>query len=337
MMLYLHNPPNLTLPPLLIEKTQAREEMEQSPTVYSFIKSNLLLDPKFHKIFMDINKKSEEIEELILLFKEEFPFARHKMRIPISGISISQKDYIKFRPYFYSHGPHFRIKGKKETQEYNKFILSAKTETYKKIITQIKRRSSESQSTLSRFEQTSSESLEILTISTLYICKKCHNILSTNRFTNITCACGAKISHISDIRKEPIAFFDTRLRNFILNNYWFEHGIDLLLRKKNFQTLCGVHVLGHSGCMHEIDNIAESKTSNFRIFGECKTSDIKTNDIFVLAGKMADIGCSRAYMFTLTDNIQKEIMHLARSRNISIINGIMNRPISELIKEIKED
>jgi hypothetical protein len=89
--------------------------------------------------------------------------------------------------------------------------------------------------------------------------------------------------------------------------------------------------------MHEIDNIAESKNSNLRIFGECKTADIKTNDVFVFAGKMADIGCSRAYIFTLSKDVQKEIVHLARSRNISIITDVMNHSPSDLVKEIKED
>ncbi len=229
------------------------------------------------------------------------------------------------------------FKSNKEEQEYNKFILRLKSEAYKKLIAQIKRRSSDAQSTLSRFEQKINQSLEILSISTLFICKRCHNIVSTNRFMNTVCACGAKISHISDVRKEPIAFFDERLRNFISNNYWFEYGIDFLLRRKNFQTLCGIHVLGHSGCMHEIDNIAESKTSNFRIFCECKTAEIKTNDVFVLAGKMSDIGCSRAYIFTIIKDVQKEIVHLARSRNISTVTDVLKRPILDLVKEIKED
>jgi hypothetical protein len=113
--------------------------------------------------------------------------------------------------------------------------------------------------------------------------------------------------------------------------------VDYLLRTKNFQTLCGVHILGHSGCLHEIDNIAESRTSNFRIFGECKTTDIKTNDVFVLAGKMADIGCSRAYIFTTEKDVQKEIVHLARSRNITTVTNVLNRPIIDLVKEIRED
>jgi hypothetical protein len=335
--MYLHNPPNLTLPPLMLEKTRAREEMEQSPTVYSFIKSNLLLDPGFHQVFMDIHKKSEEIEEVIGSFKEEFSFFRHRMRWPlIRNPSITPSQLLQLRNIF-PHGTHLKFRSKKEERDYNKAVLEIKTEAYKRLIALIKRRSTEVQSTLSRFEQSGKHSLEILTLSTLFICRQCHNIVSTNRFANATCQCGAKVARMTDVQKEPIAYFDRRLRTFISNNYWFEHGIDFLLRRKNFQTLCGVHVLGHSGCMHEIDNIAESKTSNFRIFCECKTVEIKTNDVFVLAGKMSDIGCSRAYIFTVAKDVQKEIVHLARSRNVSIVTNVLGRPIQDLIKEIKED
>ncbi|MGB8953234.1 MAG: hypothetical protein WCC06_11295 [Candidatus Aminicenantales bacterium] len=333
--MYLHNPPNLNLPPLMLEKTQARKEIEQSPSVYSFIKSNLLLDPEFHRVFTGIQKRSEEIEELIGMFNEDFPFAHHP-RMPFRISAVDARRFMHIRRLF-RHGPSPKFRNKREEAEYKKMMLDLKTSAYKGFVTQIKRRSSEIQSSLSRFEQAKKQSIEILTFSTLFLCKKCHCTVSTNRFTTATCTCGTRITRISDVRKEPIACFDVRLRSFIANNYWFEHGVDYLLRRKNFQTLCGVHVLGHSGCMHEIDNIAESKTSNFRIFGECKTAEIKTNDVFVLAGKMADIGCSRAYIFTVAADVQKEITHLARSRNISIVTNVLNRQPQDLIKEIRED
>lgn len=141
----------------------------------------------------------------------------------------------------------------------------------------------------------------------------------------------------SKIRKEPVAYFDERTGTFIDNNYWFEYGVDYLLRKKQFQTLCGIQILGHSGYTHEIDNIAESKTSNFRIFCECRTAEIRTADIFIFAGKMTDIGCSRGYIFTLKEEPQKEILHLARSRNISIVPSVLDHKISKLVDYIKED
>ena len=51
---------------------------------------------------------------------------------------------------------------------------------------------------------------------------------------------------------------------------------------------------------------------------------------------MADIGCSRGYIFTTTDIVSKEITHLARSRNISIITDVLNKKDSDLVKAIKE-
>jgi hypothetical protein len=316
----------------MLEKTQAREEMEQSPTVYSFIKGNLLLNPDFHRVFTSIHKKSEEIEELIGSFRGDFAFLKHIVPAPSRAV-----DSDKYLQISVINKLRRNIKSKKEEDEFNRELLDLKSADDKKRIIQIKRRSSEIQNVLSKFEQAQRQSLEILTSITLFICRQCHNVVSTNRFINTTCLCGIKVKRTSDIRKEAIAFFDSRLRNFIANKYWFEHGVDYLLRKKNFQTLCGVYVLGHSGCMHEIDNIAESKTSNFRIFGECKTTDIRTNDVFILAGKMADIGCSRAYIFTTTKEVQKEIVHLARSRNISTVTDVLHRPIQDLLREIRED
>jgi hypothetical protein len=121
-----------------------------------------------------------------------------------------------------------------------------------------------------------------------------------------------------------------------VKNYWFEYGIDYILRRKNFQTLCGYHVLGHSGSMHEIDNIAESRSTNPRFFCECKAGEVGANDIFVLAGKMADIGCSRGYIFTMAEEIPQEIAYLARSRNISIITRLLEKSDTELLQEIRE-
>jgi hypothetical protein len=141
---------------------------------------------------------------------------------------------------------------------------------------------------------------------------------------------------VSDTLQTSIALFDLELRNFISKNYWFEHGIDHILRRKNFQTLCGYYVLGHSGTAHEIDNIAESGSSNLRFFGECKVGEVGANDIFIFAGKMSDIGCSRGYIFTLTKTIPKELSYLARSKNISIVTNVIEKSIADLEQEIQE-
>lgn len=231
-----------------------------------------------------------------------------------------------------------RARGPKEVrQQAKRLFQESRAGYFKKTVSLMKSHSTSVQNRLSSYESSHKVSLDILTPVTLYLCRECNKLLSMDKFAPASCKCGKNISDVSKTRREPLACFDTQLQDFIKNNHWFEYGVDYLLRKRNFQTLCGVHVLGHSGNLHEIDNVAESKSANFRFFCECKTAAVKTADLFVLAGKMADIGCSRAYIFTLSDQITKEIRHLARSRNISIIGNVLNRSEQEVLAEIRDD
>lgn len=331
----LHNPPNLNLPPLKIKKKRERQSMENNLYISNLIQSNLLLDKEFHSLFILISKNSEEIDSIIESFKgESYLFGRI---MPSSSISYARNRYIH-----YSLLERRLEKGnikefsKKERDEINKRTDEAKKDYFKKSITSTKRRSSKIQNELSRFETSRNIKMEILTPTTLFICKKCRNILSRDHFRQASCLCGATIKTISNTIKVPIAYFNKLMRDFISQNFWFEYGIDYLLRRRNFQTLCGYHVLGHSGNMHEIDNIAESKSNNFRFFCECKSGSIRVSDVFILSGKMADIGCSRGYFFVLEKDLPKEIKHLARSRNISIVTGVLERSETELLEEIRE-
>jgi len=124
--------------------------------------------------------------------------------------------------------------------------------------------------------------------------------------------------------------------DFILDNIWLEHGIDYLLRRKTFETLCGYYILGHSGIEHEVDNIGEIKSESLRIFCECKNQDVAVRDIFIFSGKMNDIGCTRGYVFTTSFETPKEVKHLARSKNISIIESVLEKDNDDIIKEIIE-
>jgi hypothetical protein len=148
--MYLHNPTNLDLPPLVLEKTQDREEMEQSPAIYSFIKSNLLLDRDFHKVFMDIQKKSNEIEELIVGFKEEFPPLRHPIRIPYGGNLVNTRRFNQMRRLLIARRHPERHGSKKEQEELDKIMQDMRSDHYKRCVTQIKRRSSERSRMLSQ-------------------------------------------------------------------------------------------------------------------------------------------------------------------------------------------
>jgi hypothetical protein len=321
----------------MIQKLESREEMESSPKIATFIRSNLLLQRDFYELFQGIRELSEKIHGLMEVFREIDER---------SGSGTSRDSLIRFRSrlplkqfvLLFDYVHHGRARGPKEVrQQAKRLFLESRARYFKKTVSLISSHSTSVQNRLSSYESSHKVRLGILTPLTLYLCRKCNKVLSIDKFASASCKCGENISDVSKTRREPLACFDTQLQDFIKNNHWFEYGVDYLLRKRNFQTLCGVHVLGHSGNLHEIDNIAESKSANFRFFCECKTAAVKTTDLFVFAGKMADVGCSRGYIFTLSDQITKEIRHLGRSRNISIIGDVLNRSEQEVLAEIRDD
>lgn len=331
MQLLLHNPPNLNLPALKIMKADTRKIMEGSKNISNFVNSKLLLDNQFRNLFILLHKKSEEIDNIIDEFKKESVPLTTKI---FDTITLGEKKLLYRYLIHTKKQPH--TVPKKYQAETEKILLKFRKYNFATSVTDIKRRSSEIQNKLSKFEDLKNTNLDILTPLTLFICRNCKNLISKDRFKHSKCICGKIIRTISNTTKVPIAYFNKMLRNFITQNYWLEYGINQLLRKKNFQTLCGYHVLGHSGFLHEIDNIAESRTTNFRFFCECKTGSVKASDVFIFAGKMSDIGCSRGYIFTLEKGVAKEIVHLARSSNISIITGVLEKSESDLLKQIKE-
>lgn len=333
----LYNPSHVSLPALKINKTREREVMEDDPAVASFLRSNLLLDNEFNNLYLNILDKSKKTLQLIRLTKKEL---LREYYLPIrtyrshKGTKSEQRKLMFARErhlYYYLSG-----KTKTGTKEYNEAIFEVQKEICTKVKKDVTRLSNEIQNKISELEEKKKIELPILSTTTTHACKKCAKIISLDKFKQCSCDCGEKITKISKVKELPLHHFNDRLINFLEMNYWFEHGVDYLLRKKNLQTLVGYHVLGHSGVWHEIDNIAESKSANYRFFCECKNKEVKVNDIFVFSGKMIDIGCTRGYIFTTAGDINKEIMRLARSKNIAIITGALTRSEKSLLQEIKE-
>ena len=201
----------------------------------------------------------------------------------------------------------------------------------------LNRFSTQIQSDLRNFEENNIIDLAVLSVTTVYFCKSCDKIISRHKFKGIKCSCGENIKNICQVDQIPIHYFNENMINFIENNYWLEHGIDYILRKKNLQTRVGYDVLGNSGVWHEIDNIVYCKNENSRFFCECKNSDVNEKDVFIFSGKMIDIGCTRGYIFTTSDNISDKISRLARSKNIDVIKGVLVRDSKNLINNIKEE
>lgn len=331
----LYNPPNLALPALKIKKTRDRQAMESDPTVNNLIRSNLLLDVEFNKLYLHVLKKSQEIFKIIMFIKEQLlqeysSFSKESVHCK----KFKKEDSSLLTTLLWFEK--FKLIPKDAKEEVDKVI----SEMTKGVKSDIRKTmailSNKIQNCLSAFEQEKKVKLSILISTTIYFCKNCANIISLDKFERHTCVCGEKITKISQVKQIPIYHFNDRLINFLEKNYWFEHGVDYLLRRKNLQTLVGYYVLGHSGVWHEIDNIADSKSENFRFFCECKNSEVTVNDIFVFSGKMIDVGCTRGYIFTTSTRVSNEIVRLARSKNIDIVKGVLTRKTTALLKDIKE-
>ena len=328
----LHDRKGLKLPALKIQKQKERKDIENNEKVISYIESKMLLEVEFKVLSDALLDRSKLIHEAILSLKDE-ESAFLKSVIPLNS-KYWKKWY--FNRFIYVPEKLRKKFKKSERVSIEQGMREYKEAYYNYVMKLIGRKSNDIEKKLTQFEEKHNKELNIVTPVVMYICKKCKNILFIDRFRKIKCECGKMIKTPTDTKTKHIIFFDKPLRNFLVNNYWLEYGVDYLLRKNNFETLCGYYVLGHSGKMHEIDNIAESTQDNYRIFCECKTRNIKASDVFVFGGKMMDIGCSRGYIFTTDKQVQKEIKHLARSRNITIIENVLNDAESSITSQIRE-
>ena len=340
----LHSPSNLVLPALTINKSRERQAMEDDPTVHNLVRSNLLLNMEFNKLYLDILEKTKSLLELTRLTEEQLlrsapimqKLVRRLMHPSRLGPKIAGGVLLR---YMLVHGLVSREKLEQalgDRKESIEMVFQAMKAVHTQVRKRIVKLSNEIQNRISAFEEKRNVDLHILSSTTIYFCKKCARIVSLHKFTRCTCACGERITKTSQLQAVPINHFNDVLLKFLEQNYWFEHGVDYLLRRKNLQTLVGYHVLGHSGVWHEIDNIAESKRENFRFFCECKNGEVTVNDVFVFSGKMIDVGCTRGYIFTTSDRVASEIVKLARARNIDMIKGILKRGVTSLLGEIRE-
>lgn len=337
----LHNPNSIKLPPLEITKMDALEKMENNKCISNFIDSKLLLDSDFNNLYIDINKKSEKIFYYIDSFKHrKSDFDYNVERGNGSSISISIPNDVKLDSKLKNEIKEIFVEatGAFETdEEFENNFLNMQKGEYQKLKDKVVSLSQEIQDSLNKFEKEKGKKLNILSHTVINFCRDCNNIISLGRLRQSKCSCCEKIKNTSNIVTITVFHFNKELNNFIKKNCWLEYGVDNLLKKKQFTTLTGFYVLGHSGNWHEIDNIAESRKMNYRFFCECKSGkELKPKDIFIFSGKMGDIGCTRGYIFTTQTKMKEELIRLARSKNIDIISNVLNKNTDELLKEIKE-
>jgi len=334
-----------SLPALTIDKDHVRQSLEDELTVNNLICCNLLLDGEFYTLYLDILKKSKSILHFIRATEEQLfseyraiqKVLRHFMHPSRLGSRISRlvlvRNILAHRIVPREKLGHIPEDKKKELEE---ALFKATKEVYTDVRKKVVSLSNKIQKSVSAFEGRRNIDLNTLSSTIVHFCRRCMRIVSLDRFRQRTCACGQKITRLSQVKQIPINHFNDRLIDFLEKNYWLEYGLDYLLKRKNFQTFVGYYVLGHSGVWHEIDNIAVSRGQNYRFFCECKNAEVKEKDIFVFSGKMIDIGCTRGYLFTTSEKVTDEIVRLGRAKNIDIVTGVLKRGTKSLLEEIKE-
>lgn len=303
-------------PPFLIEKKDERLRIEENPYVASLISSNLLLNKELNVLLNEFLTESRKIQDLINFeFREIFPLLRRDPKITENVFGL-----------FFSNRKGKGVKLSRRDQIALKY-------TNQKIADSIKSSSKKMQANLLHFERRVKKKIDILEHKTAYCCSNCKTLICMDKFTPKTCKCQKELDEIDQAEEITFAMFNEAMMKFIKENMWLEHGLDYLFRKNNHTTRCGVYVAGHSGKSHEIDNIAYNHKTKTILFAECKTAVFGVNELFILYGKMLDVGCSRGITFAVA-KIDSDIKSFAKTKNILIVDTVLDRHESEIIKEI---
>jgi hypothetical protein len=342
----IHHRPNLGLPPLLIQTQSRREELVQSPDVITLVKSRLLLDAGLNELLGRMRESSERLDRALRLLELKnrqvatlwMQPGFYKLDHYFRGTSVvldAPETAFHEMAWVWQPNSGERRPTKLTVERLISFLDDAVLIENIQLSDEIRQFSKKTQEALADFEADRKCELNILSQRTLFQCRACSFPIVAERFKKRICVCGLRIETMEDNDVFPINVIGTRLRDYISNNLWFEDAIEYILIRGEYQTKCGVMVRGHSGTSHEIDIIAESHKEKSRFFCECKTGDIAPNDVFIFAGKLADIGCPRGYMFTLSKDVTRETVRLARSMNIVILDKVGERPLDELLTKIR--
>jgi len=207
----------------------------------------------------------------------------------------------------------FRIKGeisKEQLSEYEKKFMSIARELEKKT------------------------GVWIAVPSTLFLCPKCKRILFANEIVNKKClSCNRKISE-ETVDRIPIYKTREEIKRVWGSNLWFEAYFANLLRKLGFQTWVGVHSMGVSGILHEVDVLAIRRGT--AIVAECKTGRISRNHVFNFCTKVGDLRAHIAILALVEELPEPETREFVK-RNPALI-GLENmgkRKETDILTDLK--
>ena len=317
--------PRGTKPQLCGSNSSKKVIVDKDTFIKDLIKSKLLLDKEMNSLLYETVNLSKEIN--ILISDEE---RKKIIRNLVSDKMEKRFDAILKDNYKKRKG---KISEKEVRSLLKKEVRKIRLEEIKKVRKKISDLSNSIQTLINGFEKKKKIDLGILEHKTAYLCKSCKEILSTDKFKSIKCKiCGKKVENAADADQLPVIKFNDSMIKFIENNTWLEYGIDLLLKKLDHNTTCCSYILGSSGILHEIDVIAQKKDIQF--IGECKAGDISINILFILHGKMWDIGCNKGIIFTTSFDIKDDVTKLAYYLNIKIIDSVLDKSEKQIEDEI---
>lgn len=130
-------------------------------------------------------------------------------------------------------------------------------------------------------------SVSIVSASTLFLCPKCKVVLGINESVNTECfICNTNFSQ-DKMKRLPFFRVPDQIKSIWKSNLWFEAYFAGLLRRLGYKTWTGIHVMGSSGILHEIDVLAIRDGS--LIVCECKTGKISRKEVFNFVTKSGDL------------------------------------------------
>ena len=127
----------------------------------------------------------------------------------------------------------------------------------------------------------------LLVASTLFACPKCNVLLFSQELHDKKClSCGTEVSQ-DNVKRFPIYQISDEIKIVWSSNLWFEAYVAGLLRKLHFKTWTGIHAMGASGILHEVDVLAIKDGA--LVICECKTGKVSRNNVFNFCTKVNDL------------------------------------------------
>ena len=177
----------------------------------------------------------------------------------------------------------------------------------------------------------------ILVPYNILVCPNCNLILSREEFeTTKECKmCGKEIRR-EEAKRIFIHKVLENIKKVWKSNLWFEAYIAGLLRKLGWRTWVGVHVMGSSGVLHEVDVLAIRNGTV--LVAECKTGKVSRNHVFNFCTKVNDLRAHVSILALIQELPEPEtrefvkknpmiirLENMGRLQEVHILNDLENR------------